>query len=326
MNAEPRRSRRAPTGSRTATRRRAQPIPTTFATVSAIAVDRIDVPPRPARRMLGDIASLADSMQDYGLQQPISVRASADRYILTSGLRRLAAARMLRWTTIPAFVRTVDADHAYLLDLVENLQREDLSPEEEADALSELIRTRGWTQQQVADGIKRSVGYVSKRIRVFEDPLLRSAIVDRGLPVSTAEELLAADDAQRPMLIERALTEGWDQVRARQGMRDLDSSGQGIVDLPPPQRQSALEPDPRQEADELPAGRPRGFTRVIREFHDMIKSVEATHLTDADRGALRALFRDLTMLARASTTRQAPVFPPLPASEPRRGPGTRSRK
>ena len=71
---------------------------------------------------------------------------------------------------------------------------------------------------------------------------------------------------------------------------------------------------------------PHGFTRVIREFHEMIKSIEATHLTDADRGALRALFRDLTMLARASTTRQSPVFPPLPASEPRRAPSTRSRK
>src|SRR4051812_11052203 len=91
-----------------------------------ISTDLIDVPPRPARRALGDIASLADSMQDYGLQQPIAVRASGKRYVLTSGLRRLAAARLLQWETIPAFVRTVDADQAYLLDLVENLQREDL--------------------------------------------------------------------------------------------------------------------------------------------------------------------------------------------------------
>jgi ParB/RepB/Spo0J family partition protein len=326
MNAEPRRSRRAPTQTRTATRRKAQPTPASFATVSAIAVDRIDVPPRPARRMLGDIASLADSMQDYGLQHPISVRASADRYILTSGLRRLAAAHMLRWKTIPAFVRSVDADHAYLVDLVENLQRQDLSPEEEADALAELIRTRDWTLQQVADGIKRSKGYVSKRIRIFEDPLLRSAILERGLPVSTAEELLAADEAQLPMLIERALAERWDQVHARRGVRDLQSSAPVIVDVAPPQRQSALEPGPGDGSDELPAGRPRGFTRVIRDFHNAIKSVEATHLTDADRGALRALFRDLTMLARASTTRQSPVFPPLPTRNPRRAPGRRSHK
>ena len=134
-----------------------------------IPIDQIDIPrrPAPARRFLGDISALAESMQDYGLQQPISVRANGDRYTLTSGLRRLAAAQMLKWSTIAAFVRTVDADHAYLLDLIENLQREDLSPEEEADALRELIRTRGWTLQQVADAVKRSVAYVSKRVRLF---------------------------------------------------------------------------------------------------------------------------------------------------------------
>jgi ParB family transcriptional regulator, chromosome partitioning protein len=193
-----------------------------------VPLDRIEVPPRPARRFLGDIAALAESMQDYGLQQPISVRASGEQtggeqFILTSGLRRLAAARLLRWSTITAFVRTVDADHAYLLDLIENLQREDLTPEEEADALGQLIRTRGWTLQQVADGVKRSVGYVSKRVRVFEDPLLRAAIVQRGLAVSTAEELLAANEAKRAGLVERAVAEGWDQTRARQALQWPDT-------------------------------------------------------------------------------------------------------
>src|SRR5206468_2340745 len=121
-------------------------------------------------------------------------------------------------------------DQAYVLDLIENLQRQDLSPEEEADALGELIRTRGWTLQQVAGTIKRSLAYVSKRVRLFEDALLRDAVVDRGMPVSTAEELQAKD------------------------------------------------------------------------------------LTASDRAALRALFRDLVFLARASTTPRKTVFPPLPAA------------
>jgi ParB family chromosome partitioning protein len=144
--------------------------------VSQIPVDRIETPRRPVRRFLGDIAALADSMLEFGLQQPISVRRDGDHFMLTSGLRRLAAARMLQWRTIPAFVRDVSADHAYVLDLIENLQRQDLSPEEEADALGELTRTRGWTLQQVAGTIKRSVAYVSKRVRLFEDALLRDAI------------------------------------------------------------------------------------------------------------------------------------------------------
>src|SRR3984893_6764340 len=193
--------------------------PDAHSSLQRISVDRIDLPPRPARRFLGDIAALAESMQDYGLQQPISVRAEGERFVVTSGMRRLAAARILRWETITAFVRSVNADDAYLLDLIENIQREDLSAEEEADAFGELIRTRGWTLQQVADSVKRSVAYISKRVRVFEDPLLRQAIASEGMPVSTAEELLASDAETRGDLIQQALVERWDQVRAREALR-----------------------------------------------------------------------------------------------------------
>src|ERR1700737_2521779 len=190
-----------------------------------VSVDMIDVPRRPARRFMGDIAALAESMQDYGLQQPISVRADGPRFIVTSGMRRLAAARILRWDTITAFVRSVNADDAHLLDLIENIQREDLSAEEEADAFGELIRTRGWTLQQVAASVTRSVGYISKRVRVFEDPGLREAIVMQALPVSTGEELLASDPDSRAALIQRAVTERWDQVQARDALRPPDNDG-----------------------------------------------------------------------------------------------------
>jgi hypothetical protein len=113
--------------------------PAPRASVEQIPIDRIDLTRRPARRFLGDIPALAESMNDYGLQQPVSVRADGPRFILTSGMRRLGA-RMLQWESIPGFIRSVNADDAYLLDLIENLQREDLSPEEEADVLGELIR------------------------------------------------------------------------------------------------------------------------------------------------------------------------------------------
>ena len=292
-----------------------------LAELREILVERIDAPGRPVRRFLGDIAALADSMQEYGLQQPISVRANGERFILTSGLRRLTAARMLRWTTIPAFVRSLDADDAYLVDLIENLQREDLSPEEEADALRELVRTRGWTLQQLADAIKRSVGYVSKRIRVFDDPLLRTAIVERGLPVSTAEELLAAGADVRAALVERAIAEGWDQTRARRELQALTLAVAEVMAavLPGCDGDGALRSDGsagrrgQRQAEPMPAGRPPGLTRAIRDFHRMVAMLEPTQLTEPDRSALRALFRDLTMLARAPSSPQPRIFPPLPA-------------
>jgi ParB family chromosome partitioning protein len=251
--------------------------------------------------MLGDIAALAESMQDYGLQQPISVRAVGDRYALTSGMRRLAAAKMLHWTTISGFVRSVNADDAYLLDLIENLQREDLSAEEEADAFGELIRTRGWTIQQVANSVKRSVGYVSKRVRVFDDPALREAIVRRGLPVSTAEELLAAQGDRRTALIDRALAERWDQVRARDAVRP-----------PEPDSATAGTRDRSKAAAGVSPVRPRGLTQAIRQFHRLLLEVRTDDLTSADRSALRSLFRDLVLLARTPTGPREQVFPALP--------------
>jgi ParB family chromosome partitioning protein len=278
------------------------------ATLTQIPVDRIDVPARPTRRMLGDIAALAESMQDYGLQQPISVRAVGDRFALTSGMRRLAAANMLHWTRITAFVRTVNADEAYLLDLIENLQREDLSAEEEADAFGELIRTRAWTVLQVADSVKRSVAYVSKRVRVFDDPLLRAAITDRGLPVSTAEELLAAPVDRRGKLVERALDQGWDQVRARAAARAPEPDADSEEPAPPKRRPAAVSPV-----------RPRGLTQAIRQFHRLVLEIRTEDLTQADRAALRSLFRDLILLARAPTVPREPVFPPLPNTSAPRG-------
>jgi ParB family chromosome partitioning protein len=292
-----------------------------LAELREIPVERITTPRRPARKFLGDIAALAESMQDFGLQQPISVRADGDRFILTSGLRRLAAARLLHWQTIPGFVRNVSADHAYVLDLIENLQRQDLSPEEEADALGELIRTRGWTLQQVAGTIKRSLGYVSKRVRLFEDALLRDAVVDGGMPVSTAEELLAAPPEERARFIEQALAERWDQVRAREALRGPDATGSESQAEQDPAESVPGPPVPGPSASSAPevppTARPRGFTRAIRSFHRLINELQAKDLTPSDRAALRALFRDLVYLARASSTPGERVFPPLPGASAR---------
>jgi ParB/RepB/Spo0J family partition protein len=287
-----------------------------------IPLDQIDVPKRPARRFLGDIAALAESMQDYGLQQPISVREANGRYQLTSGLRRFSAAQMLGWPAISAFVRNVSADDAYVLDLVENLQREDLSPEEEADALGELLRGRGWTLEQVASAIKRSVAYVSKRVRVFEDPTLRDAITRRGLRVSTAEELLAVDSERRPSVVERAIAERWDQTLAREAAVRREPGLRELALLPAPgaeQESATALARPRSRgappvAADVGGQRPPGFTRAVREFHRMVLAVRIEDLSQADKAALRALFRDLVMLARATTNQRARVFPPLPTA------------
>jgi len=258
---------------------------------------------------MGDMAALAESMQDYGLQQPISVRTVGDRFVLTSGLRRITAARMLSWQTIPAIVRSVTANDAYLLDMIENLQREDLTPEEEAHAFRELIQARGWSVRQLAHAIKRSAAYVSKRLRVFDDPHLRQAILERGLPVSTAEELLAAPPEIREVVVEQAIAERWDQVCARQELQaraELGGSDESTADV---SHAEAFD----EERAQVRTGRPPGLARTIREFRQLIAHVQPSELTPSDRSAFRGLYRDLTMMARAPTTPVPRVYPPLPS-------------
>jgi ParB family transcriptional regulator, chromosome partitioning protein len=256
-------------------------------TVEHIRLDDIVLSPRNPRHKLGDIEELAASIRTYGLLQPVVVRRNGKKYELVAGHRRLAALREIEWSEVPAVVREESADRAYLLTLIENLQRDDLSPREQAEALVELMRARNWSTHQVAEAIHRSQAYVSKRIRVFDDPVLKSAVLDNGLSISAAEELLALHPDQRQAVVNRALVNGWDQARVRAAVRaELGST-------------SAPSPN----------------TKLRTQVENLRKTLRDIHLADlapSDRNALRRLFADLAMIARAPTERRAPVFPSLP--------------
>jgi ParB family chromosome partitioning protein len=187
--------------------------------VHRVGVSMIRLSGRNPRDELRGLDELADSLQEHGLLQPIVVRRVPGGYELIAGHRRLEAWKRLGKTEITAVVRDETDEQAYILTLVENLQREDLSPREEAGALEVLVRERGWTTRQVGEAIKRSPMYVSRRLRVFDDPVLAPLVLSDQLQVSTAEELLRADPGQRQELAERAAREQWTQGVARRAVR-----------------------------------------------------------------------------------------------------------
>src|SRR5262245_24532229 len=120
----------------------------------------------------------------------ILVRPRDGGYEIIAGHRRFAAVPTLNWPDVPTIERTVTDDDAFVLALVENLQRDNLTARAESRSLELLIRERGWTTREVADAIKRSQAYVSKRLRVFDDVVLAPYVLKDQLPVSIAEELL----------------------------------------------------------------------------------------------------------------------------------------
>jgi ParB family chromosome partitioning protein len=188
----------------------------------SIPLAAIQPSPRNPRQDIGDVDELTDSLRAHGLLQPIVVRRTGAGYELIAGHRRYEAARRLGWTEIAAVVRDETDEQAYILTLVENLQREDLSPREEAAALEVLVRERSWTTRQVGEAIKRSHMYVSRRLRVFEDDVLAPLVLKNSLAVSTAEELLRAPDPKaRKELAEQAAQEQWTWGEARHAVAEF---------------------------------------------------------------------------------------------------------
>jgi ParB family chromosome partitioning protein len=263
--------------------------------VVTLSVSVLEPSPRNPRRRIENVAELADSIREYGLLQPIVVRGTDQGYEVVAGHRRLEAVRSLGWDDVPAVVQAADESRAYLLSLVENLQREDLTPREESAALEVLVREHGWSTRQVAAAVKRSQGYVSKRLRVFEDSILAPLVLERRLSVTVAEELLPAPPERRASLARQAVDEQWDLAAARAAVRGA-SMRKGLRGVE----------------------RGRSLLRQLRELRAALNDVQYWDLQDSHRAEMRRLFLELAMLAKAPKDRRELVFPALPAVKARR--------
>jgi ParB/RepB/Spo0J family partition protein len=247
--------------------------------------------PRNPRRGLKQIEALAESIKAHGLLQPLVVRRRADGgFELIAGHRRHAALQLLGWDAAPVIVRDVDDEQAYVLALVENLQREDLSPREEADALADLLRTRHWTTRQIAEAIGRSAAYVSKRLRVFEDPVLRPAVLEGRLLLAVAQELLVAPRRRRAALVQQAIAEAWDSATARRMLGGTIQKTSGA--------------------------RHTSLAQAVATVRHKLREIDPADMTEREKRALRLLFRELALVARAPAEAdgRSPVVPPLAAA------------
>lgn len=144
-----------------------------------------------------ELRELAESIKATGLLQPITVRAIAgsDRYELVAGERRLRAVRSLGWKTVPAIVRDYDDRTMLTLALVENLQREDLNPIEEAEGYARLSGEFGLTQNEIAELVGKDRSTVANLLRVLQLPASVRRMLENGeLTLGHARPLLALED------------------------------------------------------------------------------------------------------------------------------------
>lgn len=149
----------------------------------------------------GDLKELEESIRSSGLLQPITVRpAGAGRtgYELIAGERRLRAAGSLGWKTIPAVVKDLTDQELLTLALIENLQRSDLNPIEEAEGYSQLIEQFGHTQQTVATMVGKDRSTIANVLRILQLPAsVRKLLQEGQLTTGQARPLLALEDGSK---------------------------------------------------------------------------------------------------------------------------------
>lgn len=163
-------------------------------------VDQIVPTTDQPRRILNpaSLNELADSIRESGVLQPVLVRREDQKYRLIAGERRWRAARMAGLDKIPALVKDVEGDELFALALIENVQREDLTPLEEAAAYDRLLTEFGYTQQSVAAKVGKARSTIANTLRLLDLPPAVQDHVQAGrLTAGHARAVLAVPRERR---------------------------------------------------------------------------------------------------------------------------------
>ncbi|MCX6784630.1 MAG: ParB/RepB/Spo0J family partition protein, partial [Candidatus Komeilibacteria bacterium] len=170
--------------------------------IQEIIIDQIEANPKQPRKDFSHDAldELIESIKHYGILQPLLVRKlAAGGYQLIAGERRLRAAKMIGLPTVPVIVKDVDDQDDLALSLIENLQRQDLNPMEEAEGLGRLMEEFNLTQEEVASKIGKKRSTVANLLRLLDLPEeIQEALRAAKITLSHAKVILqAATPAKR---------------------------------------------------------------------------------------------------------------------------------
>ena len=222
-----------------------QSTPASMADQLSIAIDLVDRSPFQPRQTMTDegLQELADSIRSQGLIQPIVVRKIADRYELIAGERRWRAAQIAGLQDIPAVIKQADDQAAAAMALIENLQRENLNPVEEAVAIANLITQFNWTHQEVAEVLGKARATVSNSLRLLElADSARQLVNDRLLSMGHARALLSLPLEQQNTIAKEIVAKQLSVRQTEQVVKKLLAQG-GKKTKP-----SALGKDPNIQA------------------------------------------------------------------------------
>lgn len=156
------------------------------------------------------LQELAESIKEHGVVQPIIVTKRGDRYMIVAGERRFRASRLAGLEKVPVLIREMTEEEVFEIALIENIQREDLNPIEEAAAIRYLMQRQNLTQEETAQKLGKPRTSIANSLRLLNlSDTIHQLIRDGQLQMGHAKVLLGAKDEVRERLALQAAEEGW---------------------------------------------------------------------------------------------------------------------
>lgn len=230
---------------------------------SEIDIDLIEPNPQQPRKRFAEneLDELAQSIRANGVVQPIVVRQKGGRYEIVAGERRWRAAQMAELRRIPAVVKDVSDDKLLELALVENIQRQELNPIEEAKAYRQLIDNIGLTQEQVSERVGKSRTVVTTAIRLLKLPADIQKYLEEGkLSAGHGRALLMTEDTKLQLAVANSVIS--DGLSVREAENAVKKDGIGLRRQSADKKAVIRAVDPNVKAAE---------TRLMRRLNTNVK-------------------------------------------------------
>ncbi|MFQ5613217.1 MAG: ParB/RepB/Spo0J family partition protein [Anaerolineae bacterium] len=217
------------------------------------------------------LRELAESIRERGLLQPILVRPEGNEFIIVAGHRRYEACKLIGVEQIPSVVREASEHEALEQSLIENVQREDINPVEEALSYRLLMDEHSYSIRDMAAKVHKSVGYIHSRLELLKHEDLAQSVSRSEVGVFEARELAKIEDEEtRRELTNRVATGEVDRATLKQEVKKLTG-----------------------KAEQLPLFDAQGFSRRWSRLRKDLESLDANKLAAEDRDKARQFLEEI---------------------------------